>query len=143
MVHLLPDKWIWCFRFKYSSFSLKASLRRTYGMCENKVFDVHIQKLLKFLIHLSGLIYCAIYNVWVDVLSGKEGVFIWSWLVPWQLRPWLKSLEQLYFKVNLCRIPLTKNACMMHISLHYTGTSQDSDAAFPTNFFVNKWLGQV
>lgn len=42
-------------------------------MCENKVFDVHIQKLLKFLIHLSGLIYCAIYNVWVDVLSGKEG----------------------------------------------------------------------
>lgn len=46
-------------------------------MCENKVFDVHIQKLLKFLIiHLSGLIYCAIYNVWEDVLSGKEGVFI-------------------------------------------------------------------
>lgn len=28
----------------------------------------------------------------------------------------------------------------MHISLHYTGTSQDSDAAFPTNFFVNKCM---
>lgn len=139
MVHLLPD----ILDLNIVVCHWKLGLRRTYGMCENKVFDVHIQKLLKFLIHLSGLIYCAIYNVSVDVLSGKEGVFIWSWLVPWQLRPWLKSLEQLYFKVNLCRIPLTKNACMMHISLHYTGTSQDSDAAFPTNFFVNKWLGQV
>lgn len=135
MVHLLPDKWIWCFRFKYSSLSLKARIKKDIWHVWKQSIWCAYTKTTKILIHLSGLIYCAIYNVWVDVLSGKEGVFIWSWLVPWQLCPWLKSLEQLYFKVNLCRIPLTKYACMMHISLHYTGTSQDSDAAFPTNFF--------
>lgn len=50
----------------------------------------------------------------------------------------IKIFGAVIFQSKSVRIPLTKNACMMHILLHYTGTSQDSDAAFPMNFFVNK-----
>lgn len=105
-------------------------------MCENKVFDVHIQKLLKFLIHLSGLIYCAI---------CMGGCFIWErggvYMImtsPLAIASLIKIFGAVIFQSKSVPYTIDQKACMMHISLHYTGASQDSDAAFPTNFFVNK-----